>query len=889
MTSVRRQLHWVRWATPVAAVAVLKRAPLPPWPAPTQMQPRVTRTTRGCNNTNQVNDVWYSFVAPANGFGVNIHISGGTLATPSVALYQYTGSCDSLQELACSTGINDTVSLIASSGIIPGQTYYIQVSGNDATTMGTYNLAIYAFQDCSDCLNAGTLTVSPLPVNGVYQPGQVVSFCFHIDRWTQTQNNWLHGVQMAFGPGWDITTLTTSPPPPYASTSAYYGGGTPASCGSWSYYPTGITSSATGAAWPAGFYFNGTYSVSALTGLPNGCTSQNDGNPGNNFGDGISNSGLIINPPANEWNFCWTIAVIQGCHPGTSLSVQVSTSGDGESGAWSSPGCANDPVTNFTALTSCCPPNMASTATCPGANAGTASASPIGNAGPYTFTWSAGSLNDSVETGLPAGNYTVTVVDANHCSASASVTVGANTVPASNAGSNISFCSGSSATIGAATTAGNTYSWSPATGLSSSAAANPTVTLTNATGNPVTSTYMVTTTTTATGCSSTSSVNVTVNPSPAPTASNTGPYCTTSAIQLNAQGGNTYVWSGPAGFTSNLQNPTIANATLSMGGTYNVTATANGGCTATATTQVVVASNLSPVVTNTGPYCAGSSIQLNVAGGTIFNWSGPNGFTSTSQNPIIANASSTMAGTYNVTASDASGCSGTGSTNVFVNPLPTATASNTGPYCQDASIQLSAIGGATYSWSGPQAYTSTAQAPIITNAVLAMAGAYNVTVTDANGCTATASTTVAINAAPLANAGSGVVVTCANPQPSLNAAAIPAGDTYNWGGPGVISGGTTATPTVNAAGTYTLTVTNASNCNATASVAVTSTVTPPNLVIGPGGTITCLISSVTLTSSSSLSGVGLAWSNGATTGSITVTTPNTYTITVTDPHKAGLK
>ncbi len=834
----------------------------------------------GCNMASPAVDVWYLFVAPTNGYGVVITVSGGTLANPNIALWNGT-TCGSLTGVNCIVGAANTATLNVGSGLVPGQTYYIQISGNTGET-GTFTLNVKAYQDCADCLNSASLTATPLPVNGTYQPGQTVNFCFHIDQWTQTNNNWLHGVQMAFGPGWNLASLTTTAPPPYLETSANWGGTIP-TCGNWTYYPAGTTSSATGVAWPAGFYFNGVYTQNAITGIPNGCTSDADGNPGNNFGDGIANPGLVVTPPANQWDFCWTITVSPGCNPGASLSVKVTTSGDGESGSWSNTGCANDPATNFLAMVSCCPPNMASTPTCTGTSAGSVTATPVGNAGPYTYTWSSNSQNAGQISNLPSGSYTVTVVDANLCSATASATVTAEPLPTSNAGAAVSFCSGGNASIGAASTAGNTYSWSPTTGLSSPTAANPTVTLTNVTANPVTTAYTVTTTITATGCTSTATVNVTVNPAPVPTATNTGPYCVQSTVQLNGGGGGTYAWSGPNGFASAQQNPSIANSTLAMAGNYTVTVTGAGNCTATATTSVTITSNLSPVATNTGPYCAGDPVALNVAGGTNYTWSGPNAFTSASQNPTFPAATAALAGAYNVTATDNNGCSGTATTTVVVNPLPVPTATNTGPYCVTTTISLNAVGGANYSWSGPNAFTSASQSPTIANATVAMSGAYNVTVTDNHSCTATATTNVTVNPAPVVTAGPDGVITCANPQTTLNAAAIPVGDTYNWGGPGVVSGGTTATPTVNAAGAYTLTVTDVNNCTATGTANITSTITPPNTNIGAGGTLTCVVNSVTLTISSSTPNATFVWSNGPITGTNPVTTAGTYTVTVTDP------
>jgi hypothetical protein len=77
---------------------------------------------------------------------------------------------------------------------------------------------------------------------------------------------------------------------------------------------------------------------------------------------------------------------------------------------------------------------------------------------------------------------------------------------------------------------------------------------------------------------------------------------------------------------------------------------------------------------------------------------------------------------------------------ITVYGAPSASATNTGPYCTGDPIQLNASGGASFSWNGPSGYTSTQQNP--SNATLA--GVYTVTVTQGNNCTSTASTTVII-------------------------------------------------------------------------------------------------------------------------------------------------
>src|SRR5204863_3279884 len=114
---------------------------------------------------------------------------------------------------------------------------------------------------------------------------------------------------------------------------------------------------------------------------------------------------------------------------------------------------------------------------------------------------------------------------------------------------------------------------------------------------------------------------------------------------------------------------------------------------------------------NGGPYCEGATIALStptVAGAT-YSWTGPNGFTSALQNPTRTNATTADAGSYSVTITVNSCTSAADTTDVVVNATPaTPAVSNTGPYCEGATIQLStpSVAGATYSWTGPNGFTS---------------------------------------------------------------------------------------------------------------------------------------------------------------------------------------
>ncbi|MFM7667931.1 MAG: glycine-rich protein, partial [Bacteroidota bacterium] len=123
-------------------------------------------------------------------------------------------------------------------------------------------------------------------------------------------------------------------------------------------------------------------------------------------------------------------------------------------------------------------------------------------------------------------------------------------------------------------------------------------------------------------------VTITISTLVGISATNTGPYCPGQTIQLNATGGGTYAWSGPNGFTSNLQNPTILNMAAVNAGTYTVTVT-NSGCSSSTTTTVTINSGPTVNLTPSNSACASAtngSINVVATGSTPgynVSWTGP--------------------------------------------------------------------------------------------------------------------------------------------------------------------------------------------------------------------------------------------------------------------------
>ena len=196
-----------------------------------------------------------------------------------------------------------------------------------------------------------------------------------------------------------------------------------------------------------------------------------------------------------------------------------------------------------------------------------------------------------------------------------------------------------------------------------------------------------------------------------------------------------------------------------------------------------------------------------------YSWSGPNNFSSTSLSPSISNVTTAANGTYTLTATY-SGCISTISTTVVVNSPSTISTSNNGPLCQNQTLNLTGTSSqstATYSWSGPNNFSSTSLSPSISNVTSAANGTYTLTATY-SGCVSTSSTTVTINSttAPTISTSSNSPV-CSGQTITLNGTSNQPLATYNWSGPNNFSSTSLSTSISNAttaySGTFTLTAT----------------------------------------------------------------------------------
>ncbi|WP_163709900.1 HYR domain-containing protein, partial [Mangrovibacterium lignilyticum] len=323
-------------------------------------------------------------------------------------------------------------------------------------------------------------------------------------------------------------------------------------------------------------------------------------------------------------------------------------------------------------------------------------------------------------------------------------------------------------------------------------------------------------------------------------------------------------------------------------GTYEVTVTDANGCTAVTSATVDPATALTISATATAVQCNdddGSSddgtvdVTINSGGaGTLsYSWTKDGAAYAASTQDLTGLAP----GTYEVTVTDANGC--TAVTSATVDPATKLTVSVGAlnpELCSGETLTLYATltGGTpnySYSWSGPNGFTSTEQNPVINNITTAASGTYEVTVTDDNGCQATASVTVTVNPLPIANIAGGADVCLNSVNPVI---------TFT-GGNGTAP--YTFTYTINGGSNQTVTTTSGNSVTVSQTTGTAGTYTYSLVSIQDASSTACLNSasgSATIT----VRETPTAFMSGATTvcqnddsPDITFTNPMPYSVVVT--------
>ncbi len=500
-----------------------------------------------------------------------------------------------------------------------------------------------------------------------------------------------------------------------------------------------------------------------------------------------------------------------------------------------------------------------------------------------TFQWigpSGGIYNGPNPTVSNVGTYILTVTSPNGCTATATATVqpDANVPNATAMGGTLDCNIASVVLNGGSTTPGALLNWVGPGGFQSTLE-DPTVS--------VSGTYTLTVSNPANGCTAIATADVILDDAvPGAVATGGTLTCTDPSLDLTGSATATNVtwsWSGPGGFTSTVQNPTVMAA-----GDYSLTVTGANGCTSSTTTTVLADQNL-PVPASTTGTLTCSKVDLTLNGSANVNvsyaWSGPNSFTSIDQNPTV-----NMPGDYTLTVTADNGCTSATTVTVMQDIVPPdITAAGNTITCTDPMVPLSggsATGSATFSWLGPNGFTSSNPNPVVQNK-----GTYTLIVTGPNGCTSESSVDVLLDTeAPTVFAQVTGVLTCA--ATSIDIATTASNSTspivtYAWTGPNSFSSAL-EDPSVTDPGTYTLVVTSANGCTKQVTTDVTQDVATPN-ASAVGDTLTCLITSVALTGSSTTPNATFSWQDPSGGIFSDVSNPDVavagiYTLTVTGPN-----
>lgn len=349
------------------------------------------------------------------------------------------------------------------------------------------------------------------------------------------------------------------------------------------------------------------------------------------------------------------------------------------------------------------------------------------NSGMAGYNWMPGNTMNSNVYVYGPGIYSLTTTDINGCTKSATIAITQNTtVPTPTTSSNVNVCYGTAATLTAVSS--STVAWYSQPSIGGYLASGNTYITPPVTTNTV---YYVSN---MVGACNSIRVPVNVNIIPAsikPIVGVNSPVCKGDTIKLtsNSVTGATYNWSGPNTFTSSLQNPWLIATGAVNQGLYQLFLT-GGGCTsANSAIFVSVIVLPKPTANSSQTVCVGDTIIINASPSstaTIYNWTGPASYTSSSLSNTITPALISNSGVYSFHTTG-SGCkSDTASVNVLVKNIPVLNPYLVSSGCSNDSIIMFAdtSSGVTYNWSGPGGFSSSSNSVSIFPITSANAGVY---------------------------------------------------------------------------------------------------------------------------------------------------------------------
>ncbi|MEP6646134.1 MAG: gliding motility-associated C-terminal domain-containing protein [Saprospiraceae bacterium] len=880
--------------------------------------------------------VWFQVPTDGNATLMNINVQSPDFDAPTITLFHLITDCSNLQNvgltqsnLTCITGSNGEAEALGSN-VGSNEIYYIAVSSLNSVG-GNFTLCVNTISQASSCVSSSEIQItgrsSGGPLVGPFFPGETVSVCMNVNSYTAAGNGcqWFQGMIPLFGNGWDPSSFDANGQPNNATVNGnaigaagngLYGAST------WDWF-TGIGYHHNNVFFQIGdLDGNGTiemcnilYDVDCpnLGGITGGCcgpcwANAGDPLPPGWFAYGINGTCPILGPPPTvdwgdgnscgggmgPWHFCFDLNVrdYPSCltDPSTmNLSLGFFTTADGETGAWTGgPSvCALDQPLSLT-LPMCCSvlteENQMLDPICSGQNFAYVVDVPGVDFWTWTYSASGGVTGGVGGQGGPGTLIIATLTNNGSTSGDGEYTFlgfAGGACPVYRIVLDIPVFPKIIATFSplllcATPTdpyiiapdvqggSGNyDYLWSPG------GESTPFISV----DNPVNGTTYTVSVSDDVGCFTTATITIQVYKTfPVDILSPVTEQCIQLGplnLDVNASGPNppfTYEWTVPGGGTF-----TTPNITSDLSGQHLVVVTDAEGCigkdsvtlTLDATPDVSVGA-----VTGVTAICDGSTTDLSAVGSGgenpfIYDWDTPEGLESgktiTAMTP----------GTYTVTIEDNNGCTNSADIDILLQPSPVPDLGPDFQLCNfDDIVEITTTDQySDYSWSAGPQYNGQSSLDI------QQAGIYSVTVTNEFGCTG--ETAINISIFPV------------TPFPMPDTFKICAGATItingnDYGGPWdyfiwPLCGACQCCSTFSA-GDYSVTAYDDNGCSATHNFTVASTITlSPNL---QGPTVICNGSTITLTADPGFTSYN--WSVPGSSNSISVSSPGTYMVTVTD-------
>ncbi len=380
--------------------------------------------------------------------------------------------------------------------------------------------------------------------------------------------------------------------------------------------------------------------------------------------------------------------------------------------------------------------------------------------------------------------YVVTGTNAGGCSSTAKITINVATPDAVSISGPATACPGESVTLSAV--GGKAWNWSHGLGTGNTA-----------TFNAATTTTYTCEITDSKGCVTKVSHTLTVKETPTPTVSGNLKVCQGLNTTLSASTADAYEWKKGATVLSTASTLTLTNVQSSED--YTLTVTVNG-CQASTSFRVTACENpTDAAIVGKNQVCEGESVTLTAVGNGTYSWSTGATGSEITVTPTAANH------IYQLTVTDMNGCTQTVQKNITVSPTPSVTIDGPTEVCAGGSVTLTASGSGTFLWDDGTTTTATL------NVTPSVTRAYKVTLTDASGCTVTASHTVNVKTLTAPKISAAKTDVCKGDKVTLTATGE-TGCTFTWPDLGRTGASVEVYPSTTT--TYKVTATNTTGCTA---------------------------------------------------------------------------